>query len=182
MPQLTTGQTAPAFALNDADGHPVDLNQFKGSYTLISFFRYAGCPFCNLTMMQLIKRYDNFSKRGLKIVAFFQSPAATIQQYAAIKDPPFPLVPDPDKKIYQAYGVESSVAKSLASISIVPGVVKAVMQGTVTQGKVDGDVFLMPAQFIIGPDLTILKAFYGSNWGDKLSMLDIEEVLLTHPR
>lgn len=181
MLRLVIGQPAPTFVINDVNGTPIDLEAFRGEYTLISFFRYAGCPFCNLTLLQLIKRYENFSSRGLKIITFFQSPADTVSEYVSIKKPPFAVIPDPDKTVYDTYGIESSAAKSFGAVTLVPGVLRAALSGQVKQGTIDGDAFLMPAQFIVGPDLNLLKVHYGNNWGDKMSMFDIEEVLLRRP-
>ncbi len=177
--RLTDGQTAPDFTVNDVKGNPVSLSTYKNQYVLLSFFRYAGCPFCNITLMRLIERYDNFSKRGLQTVAFFQSNDESIDTYVSARNPPFPVVADPDKTIYNQYGVESSVAGAAKSLLSLPATVVAMMKGQVVQGKIDGDGFLMPAQFIIGPDSTVVKAHYGTSFADKIPLFEIEELILT---
>lgn len=177
--RLAEGQEAPDFTVIDVKGNPVSLSTYKNKYVLLSFFRYAGCPFCNITLMRLIERYDNFSKRGLQTIAFFQSSDDSIDRYVAAKNPPFPVVADPEKKVYDQYGVESSVAGAAKSILSLPATTVAIIRGEVVQGKIEGDGFLMPAQFIIGPDLTIQKAHYGTSFADKIPLFEIEELILT---
>lgn len=177
--RLNTGQTAPDFTINDVKGQSITLSDYKGQYLLISFFRYAGCPFCNLTLIDLIKRYDNFSNRGLKTIAFFQSTDESIDKYVAAKQPPFPVIADPNKSVYSKYAVESSKLGAVKSLAAAPTVLAGIIKGQVVQGTIDGDGFLMPAQFIIDPNGVILKAHYGSDFADKIPMLDIEEIILT---
>ncbi len=160
----------------------ISLDAYKGKFLLLGFFRYAGCPFCNLTLIELIQRYDNFARRGLETVAFFQSADESIQKYVMTKKPPFPVVADPAKKIYDKFGVESSRMGGLKSLIKAPAVVSSIAQKKVVQGKLDGDGFLMPAQFVIGPDGKIVQAHYGSDFGDKIPMIDIEMLILSIPQ
>ncbi|MBC7707612.1 AhpC/TSA family protein [Polaromonas sp.] len=177
--RLTAGQAAPNFNIVDVNGTPVALSNYAGKYVLVSFFRYAGCPFCNLTLIDLIERYKNFSDRGLQTVAFFQSDDESIAKYVAAKQPPFPVVADPQKVVYDMYKIESSKVGALKSLAAAPKTIAAIARGKVAQGALNGDSFLMPAQFVIGPDGTIVIAHYGTDFADKIPLLDIEETILT---
>jgi peroxiredoxin Q/BCP len=177
--RLTDGQVAPDFTIADVTGKQISLESFKGQYVLLSFFRYAGCPFCDLTLIKLIERYDNFANRGLKTVAFFQSSDESIDKYVSDKHPPFPVIADPDKLVYDKYAIESSRMGGLKSVKRIPITVSAILKGEVVQGKIGGDAFLMPAQFIVGPDSKIVKAHYGSDFADKIPLFEIEELILT---
>ncbi len=177
--RLLEGQQAPRFTSTDVKGQPITLDMYNGKYVLLSFFRYAGCPFCNLTLIKLIERYDNFASRGLQAIAFFQSDDDSINKYVAAKNPPFPIVSDAEKIVYDQYGVESSRLGGLKSLAHVPETAAAMLKKEVVQGNIGGDTFLMPAQFIIAPDKTIIKAHYGSDFADKIPMFEIEELILT---
>lgn len=180
--RLQTGHLAPDFNTTDVAGTKISLGDYKNKYVLVSFFRYAGCPFCNLTLITLVNRYQNFANRGLKVVAFFQSDDESIDKYVSIKRPPFPVIADPEKKIYNLYGVERSILGGIKTIPKVPGAIVAGLKNDVVQGKVNGDGFLMPAQFIIGPDAKIITAYYGTSFDDKIPMIDIERLILTMPQ
>ena len=44
---LTQNQIAPEFNTYDLYDMPLNLQHFKGKKVLLSFYRYASCPFCN---------------------------------------------------------------------------------------------------------------------------------------
>ncbi len=46
--RLETGVIAPHFSLPSLDGNVFNLGMLRGRRTLLSFFRHAGCPMCNL--------------------------------------------------------------------------------------------------------------------------------------
>lgn len=177
--RLTNGQAVPTFTATAVDGTVIDSSDLEEQYTLLSFFRYAGCPFCDLTLIKLVERYQNFALRGLKVVAFFQSPKSDVEEYVSRRQPPFQIVADPDKKIYDLFRVESSKVGLLASLPAAATVGVAIAQGKTSQPKITGDSFLMPAQFLVGPDLTLRNTHYGTNFGDKMPFIDIERILLT---
>lgn len=179
--RLTAGQVAPDFTINDSNGKSISLRDYTGKNVLISFFRYAGCPFCNLTLIELIERYQNFASRGLEAIVFFQSDDESIKKYVAAKKPPFPLIADSKKVVYERYGIESSKVGAVKSILRAPKLAPALLTGKVVQGSIDGDSFMMPAQFIVGPDQKLVKAYYGSDFMDKMPFFEIEEVIMTQP-
>lgn len=41
-------------------------------------------------------------------------------------------------------------------------------------GKGDGAIAQLPAEFLIGPELTIERAYYGKDIGDHLSLSEID--------
>jgi thioredoxin-dependent peroxiredoxin len=177
--KLQTGQTVPDFTVTAVDGSTVTSAELAGQHTLLSFFRYAGCPFCDLTLIKLIERYQNFSARGLKVVAFFQSDKADVADYATHRCPPFPIVADPHKKIYDLFSVESTKRGLITSLPKAAKVGVAIARGTTSQPKITGDAFLMPAQFLVAPDKTLQIVHYGTNFGDKIPFIEIERILLT---
>lgn len=177
--RLTVGQTAPDFTINDSNGRSISLADYSGKNLLLSFFRYAGCPFCNLTLIGLMDRYQNFSSRGLEALVFFQSDDDSIHKYVSAKKPPFPLIADSKQLVYDKYGIESSKLGALKSVIRLPSIAPALASGKVVQGTIDGDGFLMPAQFIVGPDQKLAKVYYGSDFMDKMPFFEIEEVIMT---
>lgn len=177
--RLSVGQVAPDFTINDSNGKSISLADYAGKNVLVSFFRYAGCPFCNLTLIELVERYQNFASRGLEAIVFFQSDDESIKKYVSAKKPPFPLIADSKKVVYEKYGIESSKIGAVKSILRAPTLAPALLSGKVVQGKIDGDGFLMPAQFIVGPDQRFVKVYYGSDFMDKMPFFEIEEVIMS---
>ncbi|WP_372630872.1 redoxin domain-containing protein [Cohnella sp.] len=54
--KLKQGQKAPLFSTPDALGYTIDLNAYQGHKVMISFYRFASCPFCNLRIQHLLKQ------------------------------------------------------------------------------------------------------------------------------
>ncbi len=48
---------APEFAVADVFGVPVRLADYRGQRLLLSFYRYASCPLCNLRVHELLQHH-----------------------------------------------------------------------------------------------------------------------------
>jgi peroxiredoxin len=168
---------ARPFTVHDIFDREISLTDYKGKKLMISFYRYASCPLCNLRVSKLIQLYPDLHKRGLRILAFFQSPRDSIVQYVGRQDAPFPIVSDPERKIYRLYRVESSWGGFARSLTNLSRWHDAINRHKFRPGRMEGDKALIPADFLIGPDLVIKNAFYGKDIGDHLPLADIEAFL-----
>lgn len=175
---LVNAQQAPEFTTFDIYGNRISLEDYKDKKLLLCFFRYAGCPFCGMTVLNLIKAYPEFAKKGLKVIAFFQSKKENVKKYITKYNPAFPLVADVNKEIYKLYKIPSNLLGWPSSLIYTPKVLHSITHGGIPQGTIDGDLNLIPGSFLIGPpELTIYQAYYGSSFLDVFSMEDINEFL-----
>jgi peroxiredoxin len=124
----------------------------------------------------LIKKFPLFHEKGLHIVAVFQSPPESIHKYVGRQNPPFPVVPDPDHILYNTYAVENSWWSFLKSGIRIPDMVSAGAKGFLP-GRIEGKVNMVPADFLIGPDQVVAKAYYGKDIGDHLPIDEIAQWL-----
>lgn len=172
--RLSAGQNAPDFEVTDViTGKPIRLGDFRGHKLLLSFHRYAACPFCNLHVHELSKTYAEFEKQGLKVLALFRSgPERTLEQYGS-REVPFQIAADPKLSAYRAYGIEQSILGMLVSF-IHPRGLYATLKGYFP-GKVDADVRSLPADFLVTEDQKIARAYYSSNITQHLSLIEIRE-------
>ena len=180
---LISGQTAPDFTVTDIDGNTIRLSDYEGKKVLLCFFRYAGCPFCNLLLRSLIERYPKLHEQGLEIIAFMQSPRTGVTDHSVDKrypETPFPLIADPERDIYKLYGVSPSFAKFSRSMVTVPKLLPSLYRHHLRQGKIDGSFFLIPAFFLIGPDnLQIHEAYYSPDFSTMIPDVDIVDFVLS---
>lgn len=181
---LTSGQTAPDFEVTDIDGNTIRLGDYEGKKLLLCFFRYAGCPFCNLLLHSLIERYPKLHEQGLEIIAFMQSPKTGIMNYPVKKQfpqTPFPLIADPERDIYSLYGVAPSIAKfSRGAVTSAPKLLPSLYKHRFHQGKIDGSFFLIPAFFLVGPDnLRIHEAYYSPDFSTMIPDVDIVDFVMS---
>lgn len=178
--RLRAGMPAPTFRTNDLFGNPVDLASYRGKPLLICFFRNAACALCNLRVHTLIERHAEFERAGLAVVAIFESAGAAMREHVGKQDAPFPLLPDPEARLYDLYDVENSAEKVDATMAL-PGThaqVGAAAERGFPLTREEGSNFLrMPADFLIGPDGTILEAHYADYVWDHLPFERVEAFL-----
>jgi hypothetical protein len=135
----------------------------------LQFRRFAGCPICSLHLRDVARRHREITDAGIAEVVVFHSTADALRQHQA--DLPFAVVADPDRKLYKEFGVESSIravldprawgaaARGLARTRSLTG---AIGRGEDHTGK--------PADFLIGPDGTVLARKYGVYADDQWSV------------
>ncbi|MFZ5697124.1 MAG: redoxin domain-containing protein [Pseudomonadota bacterium] len=75
-----------------------------GQKVWLAFFRYAGCPLCNLRVHQMIQRHDAWERQGLKIVASFQAPVEEVAANVGEQNAPFPIVCDRTRRCTASTG------------------------------------------------------------------------------
>jgi len=173
--RLKAGSTAPAFNAVDFLGEAVNLEAMRGAPVLLSFYRYASCPVCNLRVHSLIEAFPGWSAQGLAIIGVFQSPRASIGQYVGRQDAPFPIVPDPEMVFYKRFGVESRW-RGLVSAGAMRAALKAFKKGF-KPGAVDGPFHRTPADFLIDADGRIAVAHYGRDIDDHIPLDTIAQWL-----
>lgn len=177
--RLATGSTAPPLQSSDYLGTPVELAQLRGKAVLVSFYRYASCPICNLRVHELIVAHPTLRDLGLEMIAVFQSPAAVIADYVGTQHPPFSIVPDPELALYRRFRIESRLGAML-SWQVIRRAFKAFASGF-RPGRVDGPFGRVPADFLIDADGQIAIAHYGENIDDHLAIAAIEAWLRENP-
>lgn len=182
MSKLKSGDVAPIFTAKTITGDTIDFPFVRSETVLLSFFRYAGCPWCNLAILQLNQEYPSLKKRGLEVIAVVQSTEANIKTHITDRHDPtpqFPIIADPDASLYKKYGVEiNAPIKALRSIKDIPDWIKSSRMGF-KQGKIDGSSFLVPADFIINAETgRIIKARYGQSYGDNIPFIEVYDALL----
>jgi peroxiredoxin len=171
--RLETGVVAPHFSLSNMDSSSFNLGMLRGRRTLLSFFRHAGCPMCNLRVHELKLAYPRLQAAGISVVGVFGSSVESMRDRVGTQQPPFPLLADPDDVIHDLYGTQRSLFGFLN-----PKAFKTYINGIqlgVKHGSPDGEALRMPADFLIGADLRIERALYGSHGAEHLSIEEIEQ-------
>ncbi|MBT3217070.1 MAG: redoxin domain-containing protein [Candidatus Marinimicrobia bacterium] len=167
--RLKQGEEVPKFFTKDIFGIEHSTEKYIYQKWMLSFFRYASCPACNLRIHKLGQVYDKLQEQGFLILAVFESPKESILDYVAKDELPFPIIPDPDRKLYQQFGVESSWLGYLKGI---PTAMIGMLKGFLP-AKMEGDLAMIPADFLIDEKGVIQTAYYGINIGDHLSIEQI---------
>lgn len=178
--KLLPGMPAPSFHAADLFGNRIALADYRGKTLLISFFRNAACAMCNLRVHTLINNHAKYHRRGLAMLAIFESSAESMRQYVGQQDAPFPLIADPAARLYGLYGVENSeekIARTMALPSLGDKVAAAQAQGFALTEEAGSNFLRMPADFVIDPDGRILVAHYADYVWDHLPLTQVEDLL-----
>jgi thioredoxin-dependent peroxiredoxin len=171
--KLNSGDQAPGFSVRDLNGRDVALTDYRERKLLLAFFRYGACPLCNLRMTFLIDAYPRWQEQGLDVVAVFESPAERLLETVAKQPVPFSVIPDPDRAMYKQYGVTASGWGYLVGAFRFRAFRDAFKRGFHI-GKGEGAITQLPAEFLINPDGTIARAYYGKDIGDHLPIDEID--------
>lgn len=170
--KLRSGDIAPDFEVTSVDGESVRLFDRRGTKTLLCFYRYAQCAYCNYFLAETIRHQREYRTLGLSIIVFFQSPPEAVRDFPAKKNPDFPLIGDPAREVYGKYGVSSSALKAAWTYAH-PGIVIETHKDGPKKRVIDGDPILIPAEFLIDEDGRIVTAHYASHFGDHITVTEI---------
>ncbi|MBU3821183.1 redoxin domain-containing protein [Flavobacteriaceae bacterium XHP0103] len=172
MNRLKTGEAPRPFETHDFTGEKIKLNDYKGKKIHLSFFRDASCPFCNLRLNQLIQNHDKFKNSNIEVITFFASTKDIILKFANGHKAPFPIIPDPDLKIYDLYSLETSFKAKLKTMGKPKKALKAITSEFFNLRSLT-TIDIVPAEFMINGNFKVDKAFYGNDFGDHIPLDDI---------
>lgn len=140
----------------------------------LQFRRFAGCPFCNLHLRSIAARHDEIVAVGIREVAVFHSSAAELLAHQ--ERVPFAVVPDPDKRLYREFGVESSPRAVLDPRALLPAIRGVVHKGHPWSLNLHGGPLGLPADFLIASDGHVLARKYGVHAYDQWTVDELLEL------
>ena len=179
--RLKAGEEVKHIKLPAIEGSVFDTERLKGKPFMLSFFRFAGCPFCNLRLHELAKRYQEFGD-DFRVVAIFDSPLANLVFHTRGHKAPFPILADEGNQYYREYGIEHSFGGVMKGMLFrMPTLMRAMMKGYIPT-TIKGSITTMPADFLIDRNGIIQKAHYGSDEGDHLAFDEVKAFSLSQEK
>lgn len=171
---LDAGDTIRARILTTIEGTDVELPAADGLVHL-QFRRFAGCPICNLHMREVASRLDEIASAGITEVVLFHSSADRLRRYQA--DLPFAVVADPERRLYDEFGVQNSV-RGMLNRDVARAVGRGVRQLRTARSIVASlgpaeNHLGMPADFLIDRDGSILARKYGEHADDQWTVSEL---------
>lgn len=165
---ISVGDTLTPRTVTNLDGESVPIPD-PAQRLHLQFRRHAGCPICNTHLRSVTSRLDEITAAGIREVVFFHSSADALREHQT--ELPFDVIPDREREIYAAFGVEKSwrsilTPKVLASVGA--GFVQ--QRGKGTLGTLTESHLGMPADFLLDTDGTVLAVKYGEHGADQWSV------------
>src|SRR5438552_12552607 len=174
------GDAFPRLELTASSGKPVTIPDPAGDFVHLQFRRFAGCPICNLHLRSIVRRYDEIRSHGVREVVVFHSTVAELSKYEIAL--PFPLIADPERHLYQRFGVEHRPRALLSGRALraaIAGQTAALARRSTMRAlgpvKPAGGPFGLPADFLIAPDGRLAAVKYGQNAYDQWTVDELLE-------
>ena len=105
MVQLKSGDTAPAFALEDQSGRVVRLEDFAGRRLLVYFYPKAGTSGCTVQAQAVRDALGRLTDVGTAAVGISPDAPEALKRFDDRHGLGFTLLSDPDHQVAEAYGV-----------------------------------------------------------------------------
>ncbi len=182
--QLNAGGAIAGFERTSMRGTPVAVPDPERVVHL-QFRRFAGCPVCDLHLRSFMAGRGELEAAGIREVVVFHSSAEDLLRYES--ELPFEVVPDPDKRLYAAFGVEAAPRALLDPrvwVPILRGVLRSAARVVRRRQALPpinphGGSIGLPADFLIASDGRVLACKYGRHAYDQWSVEEVRALAAT---
>ncbi len=103
---------------------------------------------------------------GADVVSVFMYRAGPTRNFCRQREVEMECLGDPERKAYDAVGLERGGARELLSPKVAIGSLRAASKGAVVGDPQCGYVRQMPGTFVVGSDGTVLYAHYNRDQSD----------------
>ncbi len=116
---LSEGLKAPDFTLEDQDGNPVSLTDYRGKKVLIWFYPKASTPGWTIQGKGLRDEFKKFQSKNTVIIGMSADSVKAQNNFCIKQEFPFLLLSDPEKatiRKYKAFGLKKFMGKEYEGI------------------------------------------------------------------
>lgn len=131
------------FTLQNNDNTEFNLTEYQGNdFLLLVFFRGAWCNHCKKQLSDINNHYDDFGRRGIKLVALSSDTkfkSSLLKTFLKLK---FPILSDEKFAVIDHFNLKTTYKNQIVS---------------------------KPAIILLAPDQTIAYEYIGDDFDDRLS-------------
>ena len=116
---LEKGTSAPDFKLDDQDGNPISLSDFKGKKILLWFYPKASTPGCTIEGQEFRDEFQKFQEKNTVILGMSADSVKSQKNFCEKQNFPFSLISDPEKttiRKYEAIGLKKMYGREYEGI------------------------------------------------------------------
>ena len=172
--KIKVGDQLDNISLPTVNGDIFDTENLKNKKILLTFYRFASCPLCNVRLQKFINRYKEFPDTFVK-VAIFHSSVDNLNHFMQKHHSPFPILADESFYYFKKYVVKRSILIFLLS-QITRGfsIFKAMCRGFLPY-RIKGYIDILPVDVLINQNGVVEEVKYGKDIADHL---DFDQVKL----
>ena len=168
MPKLKIGDPAPDISLPAIDGTTFEMSSMKGRRVIFTFFRFSSCPFCNIRINRIMKRWDEFPEDTV-MVGVFDAEVSDLAKRMAKHNPKFTIVADESYQHFLAHGVEKSTTRvMLAPLRAPLTTLEAILRGYIPMTMSMSKMSTIPVDVLIDEEGKVVEAHYCRDTVDHL--------------
>ncbi|WP_029090198.1 thioredoxin-dependent thiol peroxidase [Brevibacterium album] len=104
MTRFEPGDAAPDFTLNDQDGSPVSLSDFRGRSVVVYFYPAAMTPGCTTQACDFRDSLEALTAHGIQVLGISPDSPEKLKKFAERDGLTFPLLSDPSREMMTAWG------------------------------------------------------------------------------
>ena len=165
--KLKSGDKIDELTLSSIDGSKFEIKNISNKRALVTFYRFASCPFCNLRINEIVKRYDELGSE-FEMVAIFDSPLNNLKKQAEHHKAPFWILADENYHYFNKFSVEKSFLKFIKGTIIrFHRLIIASTKGYIPL-TFKGSISTIPVDILIEKDGEISEVYYGRDTSDHL--------------
>lgn len=165
---LAVGAKAPGFSLSSATGQTVTLDELLAEGPVVlTFYRGAWCPYCNLALRSLQEQHDDITARGARLVAVspqIPDESLSLSEKHALA---FDVLSDLGSDTAERYGLAFDLTEELAAVYEKFGFDLQRVNGGHAR------TLPVPATYVIDRDGTIRWAFADTDYTKRAEPADI---------
>jgi peroxiredoxin Q/BCP len=107
---LSVGNPAPDFTLQDSDGNSYSLSSYKEKNpVIIYFYPKAGTPGCTKQACGIRDSFSKFKENDIVVLGISVDSKESIKDFINDNNLNFPLLSDENKEVSKAYGVLNNI-------------------------------------------------------------------------
>jgi peroxiredoxin len=167
--QLNFDHMAPDLVLQDTSGQPVQLASLWAERPLLlAFTRHFGCTQCKEMLDELVNGRERIEQAGLAIAIITQGTPELAAVFAREFAPGLRLLCDPERRAYEAYGLErGNLFQTFLNPKVWSAIGRARKKGYPVDPPPPGqDAMQMSGTFIISPQGRIELPYYYDHIAD----------------
>jgi peroxiredoxin len=170
MAKVLAGANAPDIALPATDGSTFKMTDYIGKRVILTFFRFSTCPFCNIRINRIIKRWNEFSEDTV-MVGVFDAKIGELTKRMKKHNAPFTIVADESYEHFERNSVVKSFGRFLigalrSPLTFMQATFKGYFPLTLSLGKLS----IIPVDILIDEQGKVVKAHYCKDTADHLSI------------
>ncbi|WP_138315301.1 thioredoxin-dependent thiol peroxidase [Rhodoluna limnophila] len=102
--KLTVGDEAPNFTVENQDGKPVSLSDYRGQKVILYFYPAASTPGCTKEACDFNDNLNPFKAAGYTVLGISPDAVSKLKTFQQNQDLNFELLSDADLEVHKAFG------------------------------------------------------------------------------